>query len=75
MKGVITALLILGAAAVAALNYHFILLDDSLKVLKKTEMTLEDTFIDARGPEKLKVLLRPALVKAGVKEFLEKEQK
>ena len=75
MKGVITALLILGAAAVAALNYHFILMDDNLKVLKKTEMTLEDTFVNARGAEKLKILLRPALIKAGIKDILEKKQK
>ncbi|GAB6142636.1 hypothetical protein [Desulfocicer niacini] len=75
MKGVITALLIFGAAAVAALNYHFILMDDNLKVLKKTEMTLEDTFVNARGAEKLKILLRPALIKAGIKDILEKEQK
>lgn len=75
MKGVIVALLILGTAAGAALNFHFILLDDSLKVLKKTEMTLEDTFVDARGSKKLKLLLRPALMEAGIKDYLEKEKK
>lgn len=73
MKYVIVVLISLGIVAAAALNYHFILLDDSLKVLKKTEMTLEDTFVDARGAKKLKILLKPALVEAGVKDFLNKE--
>lgn len=70
MKGAIVAFIILGAAAAGALNFHFILLDDQLKILKKTGMTLEDTFIDARGPKKFKLLLRPALVEAGIKEAL-----
>lgn len=73
MKGVILALIILGAAAAGALNYHFILLDDNLKVLKKTELTLEDTFVDARGAKKLKLLLKPALIEAGLKDALKKE--
>jgi hypothetical protein len=73
MKGVIVALVILGVAAAGALNYHFILLDDNLKILKKTEMTLEDTFVDARGTKKLKLLLKPALIEAGLKDALKKE--
>jgi hypothetical protein len=71
--GLIVALLILGLAAGAALNYHFILLDDNLKVLKKTGMTLEDTFVDARGNKRLKLLLKPALIEAGIKDALRKE--
>lgn len=73
MKGVIIALVILGVAAAGALNYHFILLDDSLKILQKTDMTLEDTFVDARGAKKFKLLLKPALIEAGLKDALKQE--
>ncbi|MFP4031142.1 MAG: hypothetical protein ACLFRG_21130 [Desulfococcaceae bacterium] len=73
MKGVIVALAILGVAAAGALNYHFVLLDDNLKILRKTKMTLEDTFVDARGTQKLKLLLKPALIEAGIKDALKKE--
>lgn len=62
--------LIVAAAIVAgALNFHFIFLGKTLKVLKKTTMTFEDTFIDARGANKYKLLLKPALVKAGIKDL------
>ncbi len=73
MKTVIIVLVIVGALAFGALNYHFILFDSSLKVLKKTEMTLEDTFVDARGTKKLKLLAKPALLKAGFRDLMEKE--
>lgn len=70
MKGAIVALIILGVTAAGALHFHFILLDDQLKILKKTGMTLEDTFVDARGPKKFKLLLKPALVEAGIKDAM-----
>jgi len=54
----------------AALNYHFILMDGDIKVLKKTDLTLDKTFVDARGTKKLKLYLDPSLVRAGVKGLL-----
>jgi hypothetical protein len=54
-----------------ALNYHFILLDGSIKILKKTEMTLTDTWVDARGANKYKLMLKPSLVKAGFRRLIE----
>ena len=32
-------------------------------------MTFENTFVDARGAKKIKLILKPALVKAGIKEL------
>ena len=52
------------------LNYHFILLDGDAKLLKKTNLTIEKTFVDARGANKLKLYLDPTLVKAGIKDLL-----
>ena len=70
MKKSIT--LIVAAALVAgALNYHFIFLGKNLKMLKKTTMTFEDTLIDARGAKRAKLLLKPALAKAGIKDLFE----
>ena len=59
-------LIILAACVYGVLSYHFILMDSSLKVLKKTHMTLDDTFVDARGPKKAELILNPALLKAGL---------
>lgn len=68
MKKLIT-LIVAAALVVGALNFHFIYLDKRVKILKKTNMTFEDTFVDARGAKKLKLLAKPALVKAGIKEL------
>jgi hypothetical protein len=73
MKYAIIIVLVLGALTLAMMNYHFILLDDSLKVLEKTEWTLDSTFVDARGTKKIKLLLNPALAKAGFRDLLKKE--
>ena len=73
MKKVAVVLLIVAALFFGTLNYHFILLDSSLKILKKVNYTLKDTFVDARGSKKYKLLLNPALVKAGVKDLYKKE--
>lgn len=62
-------LIIAAACAYGVLNYHFILMDSSFKILKKSEMTLDDTFVDARGSNKSKLFLNPALLKAGVKDL------
>ncbi len=65
----IVALFVAAALVACALNFHFIYLGKNLKILRKTTMTFEDTFIDARGSKKFKLLLKPALVKAGIKDL------
>lgn len=52
------------------LHFHFILLDSRIKVLAKTNLTLAQTFVDARGAKKLRLLLDPDLVSAGIKNIL-----
>lgn len=73
IKAIVITAVILGVLAFGALNYHFILLDDGLKVLQKAEITLDSTFVDARGTKRLKLILNPALVRAGIKDVLRKE--
>lgn len=71
MKKFFFLLMILGAGALyLSLNYHFILFDDRVKVLKKTDYSLTHTLVDARGAKALKLLTYPDLVKAGVKDFI-----
>ncbi len=62
-------LILAAACAYGVLGYHFILMDSSIKILKKSELSLDDTFIDARGSNKSKLFLNPALLKAGVKDL------
>jgi hypothetical protein len=62
-------LIIAAACAYGVLNYHFILMDSSFKILKKNVMTLDNTFVDARGSNKSKLFLNPALLKSGVKDL------
>lgn len=71
MKKAFYLLLIAGALTFGALSYHFILFDEGIKILRKTELTFEDTFVDARGAKKLQLLFKPALINAGIKEMLE----
>ncbi|MCP3923780.1 MAG: hypothetical protein GY714_14455 [Desulfobacterales bacterium] len=66
-------ILMLGISVYCYFGYHFILFDSSLKVLKKVELTAEDTFVDARGVKSLKLIFKPSLVKAGVKDLVKKE--
>ncbi len=66
-------LLIVGAGVYGAFNYHFILMDSSFKILKKTQMTLDDTFVDARGSKKSELFLNPALLKAGARDLVAKD--
>ena len=54
------------------LFYHFILLDDSIKILEKADPSFHYTFVDARGGKKYKLLTVPALVKAGIKDVVGK---
>jgi hypothetical protein len=72
MKKTMTILIIItGIAITCALNFHFIILDDNIKILKKTRHTFQDTFVDARGKmNKAKLLVKPALIKAGIKNMI-----
>jgi len=67
MKKALLILVITGALFFAALNYHFILMDKNVKILKKVELTFNNTFVDARGAKKFKLFLNPSLVKAGIR--------
>ena len=67
MKKVLLILVITGALFFSALNYYFILMDKNVKILKKVELTFSNTFVDARGAKKFKLLLNPSLVKAGIR--------
>ncbi len=69
MKKIIVLLVIAAAAGYGLLSYHFVLLDDSLKILKKTQPRYENTFVDARGTKKLELALKPDLVAAGINDL------
>lgn len=71
MKKIVIVGIIAAALALTALNYHFIILDRNIKILKKAEMTFTDTWVDARGANKFKLMLNPSLVEAGFKELIE----
>jgi hypothetical protein len=51
-------------------RFHFILLDNRIKVLVKSKLTLDQTFVDARGAKKMRLLLDPDLLKAGLNDLL-----
>jgi hypothetical protein len=59
------------AAVIGALNYHLILFDDSVKLLKKTSLTLDQTVVDARGAKALKLLANPDLAAAGIRDLFD----
>jgi len=71
MRKVLVILLVAGALTFGALSYHFILFDEGIKILRKTELTFEDTFVDAGGAKKLQLLFKPALINAGIKDMLD----
>jgi len=68
MKKIIV-IVVIAAVIYGALSYHVIFLESSVKILKKTELTFDNTFVDARGEKKYTAFLNPALVKAGIKDF------
>lgn len=72
MKKILVVVIVAAVLAAGALNFHFILLDRSVKVLRKARFTFSDTFVDARGLNKVKLLAKPALVEAGIKEILKR---
>jgi len=67
MKKALLILIVTVALIFTALNYHFILMDKNVKILKKVKLTFNNTFVDARGAKKFKLFLNPSLVKAGIK--------
>ncbi len=70
MKKIIVALVIAAAVGYGLLGYHFILFDNSFKVIKKTGFRYEDTFIDARGAKKFQLALKPDLLAAGITDVI-----
>jgi len=72
MKKIIAGLVIAAAAGYGLLSYHFVLLDSSLKILKKTGVRYENTFVDARGAKKMELALKPDLIGAGINDVLDK---
>lgn len=73
MKYLLPVLILLGGLIFGAMNVHVILLDNHLKILKKSEMTLDRTFVDARGTKKFTHLLDPVLLRAGFVDLLRAE--
>lgn len=70
MKKIIGALVIAAAAGYGVLSYHFILFDDNLKILKKTGIRCENTFVDARGAKKMGLATKPDLMAAGINDAM-----
>jgi hypothetical protein len=73
MKKIAIIAVIIAALTFGALNYHFILMDSSIKLLKKADLTFANTFVDARGAKRYELYLNPALVKAGLKDLFKHE--
>ena len=71
----LTVLIIIGIVAYGLFSYHFILMDSSIRILKKETLNWQYTFVDARGAKRYKLILNPALAKAGLKDLLLKEDK
>jgi hypothetical protein len=69
MKKMAGVLLLMGIVW-ALFNFHFILFDNRIKILVKAHFTLDNTFVDARGAKKIRLLLNPELIKAGFKDIL-----
>ncbi len=63
-------LVVAAAAGYGLLSYHFILFDNNLKIIKKTGIRYEDTFVDARGVKKLGLALKPELIAAGINDVI-----
>lgn len=71
MKKFIAFFIIAGAVwGYSYLNYHMILFDDSLKILKKSEMSIKHSYVDARGHKMVAIVAMPDLIEAGIKEVI-----
>ena len=71
MKKITILIAFVVGLVLTALNIHIVRLDDSFKILVKTEMTFTDTFVDARGSKKFELLTKPRLIEAGIKKLLD----
>jgi len=69
MKKIIV-LMSLAGLIFGALNIHLIWTDSGPKVLPKSSMSFEYTFVDASGINKYKLVTNPVLIKAGIRELL-----
>ena len=72
-KIVVIALIV--AVLYALLGYHFILVDSSIKILKKTNLSLKYTIFSTKGKRIETVLSIPELWEDGIGELLLKEGK
>ena len=63
-------LVIAAAVGYGLLGYHFVLFDNSLKIIKKTGFRYENTFVDARGAKKFQLVLKPDLLAAGINDVV-----
>jgi len=63
---------ILGAALYVLLSYHFIFIDNSIKMLKKSHLTLEYTIFSTKAKSVEFILAIDELRKAGIGELLVK---
>ena len=70
MKLFVVLFLFIIGLVISALNIHIVQLDNSFEFLVKTEMTFEDTYVDARGANKIKLLSNPKLIEAGINKLL-----
>ena len=70
MQKIITLCLLLGLGYVV-LNYHFILLDSGVKILRKTGLHYTNTFVDGRGVKKMKLFTEPDLLEAGIQDAMQ----
>lgn len=70
MKNIFLVLVIAAATAFGLLNYHFIVFDDSFRIIRKTGVRYENTFVDGRGTKKFELAMKPDLVAAGVQDLM-----
>ena len=73
MKKILIIIIITSTLCFGALNYHFILMDDSIKILKKVNLSFKNTFVDACGTKRIKLYMEADLVKAGLMDQFTKE--
>ena len=66
---------VLGAILYFLLAYHYIIIDSSIKPLKKSELTLKYTIYSTKGKTVESVLSVPELWNDGIGELLFKEGK
>lgn len=61
---------VLGAALYVLLSYHFIFIGNSVKMLKKTHLTLKHTIFSTKAKSVESILAIDELRKAGIGELL-----